>query len=344
MGVPPSIDRQETTFDKWALISVLGVWAGMVAAMLSWIAEYGRNVPWREDWAMVAALVGKQPHLMEWLWSQTMEHRTPIHRAAYLVLLKASGGDFRVGMIANAVALGGLCLAMILIARRLRGDQTRLADVFFPLVLLHLGHFDILFLGYNIQFWISTGLVCSWLMIIVNSRWPLSPKTAVVAAFTLVLLPLSGGHGMIFTPFIVLWLVAGMLLFRDDITARWIIPFEAACIFVSIALIGLYFIGYVSVTQSYPGIGWIVVASARFVGMALGPAGGAKSITGGLFCGVAALLLASGIIPLRRGLRNIFPAERFRAFGLLIFVGAMATLVFAIGWAVPIGVSKIAML
>ncbi|MBV9480026.1 MAG: hypothetical protein JO249_04630 [Acidobacteria bacterium] len=332
MSAPLSINRQGIIFDKWALISVLGVWAGMVAAMLSWIAEYGRNVPWAEDWVMVAALVGKQSHLMKWLWSQTMEHRAPIQRAAYLVLLKASGGDFRIGMIANAVALGGLCLATILIARRLRGGQTRLADVFFPLVFLHLGHFENIFRGWQLQFIISASLACVWLLIIVDSRWPLSSKVAVIAGITLVLLPLSGGGGMIFTPFVVLWITAGVLLFRKSMTARWIIPFEAACVFISIVLVIVYFVGYEFVTQTNPGVVAIIIASARFVGMALGPAGAAKSITGVLFCGVAFLLLASMIIPLRYGLLNTCPAERFRAFGLLIFAGAMATSTLAIGW------------
>ena len=215
MSVPFSIERQETAFQKWALIGVLGVWAGMVAAMLGWITAYGRNVPWDEDWVMVPALVGKEPHLLKWLWAQTEEHRTPIQKVVYLVLLKASGGDFRIGMIANAVALGGLCLAMILIARRLRGGQTRLADVFFPLILLHFGHFENIFRGWQLQFIISAGLVCVWLLIIVGGRWPLSSKVAVIAGITLVLLPLSGGHGMIFTPFVVLWLAAGVLLFPD---------------------------------------------------------------------------------------------------------------------------------
>src|SRR5438309_3316190 len=56
--------------------------------------------------------------------------------------LKISGGDFRIGMVANTLMLAGLCLAMILTARRIRGGQTRLADAFFPLALLHLGHWE----------------------------------------------------------------------------------------------------------------------------------------------------------------------------------------------------------
>ena len=141
-----SIDTREATLERWGLICVLAVCAGMVGTMLGWIGLYGSNLPWREDWFMVPALVGKEPHLLDWLWAQTMEHRTPIQKAVYLILLRASGGDFRIGMIVNSLMLGGLCLAMILMARRLRGGQTRLADAFFPLVLLHLGHLENIFL------------------------------------------------------------------------------------------------------------------------------------------------------------------------------------------------------
>jgi hypothetical protein len=230
----PSTNAHKATFERWALIGVLAVWAAMVGTMLSWIALYGSNVPWKEDWVMVSALVGKEPHLLGWLWAQTMEHRTPIQRAVYLLLLRASDGDFRIGMIADVLALGGISLVMISMARYLRGGETRLADVFFPLALLHLGHAEQIFLGYNIQFAISTSLICVWLMIIVGKRWPLSPNVAVTAGLTLVLLPLSGGNGMIFTPFVALWLAVGTFLYRRDIDARWLVLFESSCIFVAI--------------------------------------------------------------------------------------------------------------
>src|ERR1700730_8906727 len=136
----PATNASKGTFERWALISVLAVWVAMVAAMLSWVALYGFNVPWREDWFMVPALVGKEPHPLEWLWAQTVEHRTPIQRAIYLLLLRTSDGDFRIGMIADVVALGAICIFMLLMARHLRGGKTRLADAFFPLTLLHLGH------------------------------------------------------------------------------------------------------------------------------------------------------------------------------------------------------------
>src|SRR5258708_39468982 len=125
--------------DKWALTGVLALWAGMVSVVIGCIALYGRNVHLAEDWDMVPALIGQEPNLLEWLWAQNNEHRLPLQKAIYLVLLKASGGDFRIGMIANTLMLGGLSLASILTARRLLGGRTRLSDACFPLACLLAG-------------------------------------------------------------------------------------------------------------------------------------------------------------------------------------------------------------
>jgi hypothetical protein len=334
----PSTDRRGVTSEKLALIGVLAVWAGMVAAILGCITIYSYNAPYREDWLMVPALAGKEANFVHWLWAQNMEHRLPLQKAIYLFLLKVSGGDFRIAMPVNALMLAALCLAMILTVRRLRSGQIRLADAFFPLVFLHLGHLENIILGWQIQFVISTALICTWLLIIVGARWPLSPSIAMTAGLTLVLLPLSGGNGMIFTPFVAFWLAAGTFLYRSEMPARWIIPFQIACVIVSIALSGFYFLGYEPVTPRNPGIGLTIIAAARFIGMALGPVGGGtgrafpRSIIGILFCGVGCVLLASGMIPLRSELRSIRPAERFRVFGLLIFAAAMIALALLIAW------------
>ena len=170
---------------------------------------------------MVPPLVGQEPNLPEWLWAQNNEHRLPLQKAVYLALLKISGGDFRVGMFADTLMLAGLCLAMILTARRLRGGRTRPADAFFPLVLLHIGHMENLDLGVEIQFIISTVLICAWLLIIVRERWPLPPGPAAAAGLVLVLLPLSGANGVVFAPFVAAWSGLGTLWspLRDE---RWV--------------------------------------------------------------------------------------------------------------------------
>lgn len=320
-----------------ALPMVLALWAAMTAILLGCIAVYGHDVPLSEDWDMVPALVGRQPDLLGWLWAQNNEHRLPLQKAVYLFLLKISGGDFRVGMLADTLMLSGLCLAMILTARRLRGGQTRLADAFFPLVLLHPGHMENLIWGWEIQFVISTGLVILWLLIIIRETWPLPPKIALGAGSLLLLLPLCGANGVIFTPFAAFWLATGTALFCRETAARWIVPFHIACVAVSIALAGLYIAEYEQdLAHPNPGFWPTVLTGIRFVGIAIGPAGAGtvppKLFSGILFCSITFILLALTIIPLRIGLRRARGAERFRLYGLLIFAAAMAALVVAIAW------------
>jgi len=344
--------------DKWALSGVLALWAVMLSIVLGCVAMYGYSVPWREDWSMVPALVGQEQNLPHWLWAQTVEHRVPFPKAVYLVLLKISGGDFRIGMIANTLMLAGLSLAMILTARRIRGEQTRLADTFFPLALLHLGHWDNMIWGWAIAFVIPAVLVCVWLLIIVRCPWPLPPKIAVTVGLITVLLPLSSAVGLIFTPFVALWLAAGAILYQRGTSPRWVVPFQSACVIISIVFACRYFVHYVPPPErlyhfdQVPPPAFLVstlVTAVRFVGMSLGPVGAgigriltAESSTGGVpqsnisvvFCGVGALLWVSSMIPLRRGLglHRIGTSEGSRFFGFLIFAAAMAALALVLAW------------
>jgi hypothetical protein len=333
----PAATQHAAPSDRWALVGVLALWAGMVGTALGLIAIYGRNVPWREDWYMVPPLVGKEGNLLEWLWAPVMEHRLPFPKAIYLVLLKVSGGDFRIGMLANVLMLGGLCLAMLLMARYLRGGETRLADAFFPLVLVHPGHMENMIFGWQIAFVVPTVLVCMWLLIIVSDRWPLS--RAVTAGLMLVLLPLSAAIGLIFTPFVAFWLAAGTLLHRRNMSARWIAPFQIACVLVSVVTVGLYFASPSPGSPPInPGVEPTIVTAVRFIGMGLGPVGAGTGrifpqlLIGVIFCGVGVLLWASGVAVLRRGLLMVGPRERFRAFGFLIFAVAMTVLVLMLAW------------
>src|SRR4051794_19688327 len=95
----------EAGSDSWALAGVLALWAGMTMVALGVVAFYGYDLPFSEDWHMVRLLVGREPNLFQWLWAQNHEHRIPLPKALYLLLLKVSGGDFRTGMFANVLLL-----------------------------------------------------------------------------------------------------------------------------------------------------------------------------------------------------------------------------------------------
>src|SRR5262249_28769424 len=156
-------------------------------------------------------------------------------------------------------------------------------------------HWENMGWGWQIVFVISVILVCAWLLIIVDNSWLGSPKIAIAAGLVVVLLPLSGANGLLFTPFAASWLAAGTLLRRREIIKGWIPAFHSICVMVGTALTGLYFVGYELPPWAppNPGLGPTLLTGARFIGMALGPVGAGrfppKWITGGLVCAVVAI-------------------------------------------------------
>jgi hypothetical protein len=166
------------------------LWTAGVLAFALGIVLYGRSIPLAEDWNMVSALLGHEPNVAAWLWAQNNEHRLPVSRAIYLALLALTGGDFRSGMWANLVLLGGTCLAMLLVARKLRGGRSSIYDAILPLCLLHLGHWNNVVWSWQLQFVVAFVLIGSLLLLIVVEEWPYRPSTAVLSALALVMLPL----------------------------------------------------------------------------------------------------------------------------------------------------------
>src|SRR3989442_1390482 len=81
---------------------VWGTWAFLALAVVLYIAGYGHNVPYYDEWVMVDVLRGAQPVDAAWLWQAHNDHRIPIPKMVLLALYHLSGWDFRVGMYANA--------------------------------------------------------------------------------------------------------------------------------------------------------------------------------------------------------------------------------------------------
>src|SRR5688572_17992590 len=126
------------------------VWLVMVLIPLAYFVKDSHNIPFSEDWLLVSPLTGHEPDLLKWFWTQNNEHRIPFPRLILLGLLKVTHGDFRSGMLFNIIILAALALAMMYVARHLRGGRTSFADAFFPIALLHLGNWENLFWGWQL--------------------------------------------------------------------------------------------------------------------------------------------------------------------------------------------------
>ena len=321
--------------DRGARVFVWSVWLIMMLFALVCIAKYGRNIPLAEDWQLVAPLTGNEPNLVSWLWSQNNEHRVPLPRLILLVLLKVTNGDFRVGMFFNVITLGVLASLMILVARHLRGDRTDYADAFFPIALLHMGNWENLVWSWQVGFVLPTAIICGVLLVMIAHPTLTTPGAAVFTGVSLVLLPLCGGNGLLFVPFLGLWLsYCGVLQWyavKTNGGQRWTSGFLLGSAAIALCIIGLYFVGYQRPDWNppSPGVGASLQTGAKFLALGFGPVA-AKSWKLSIFVAFAVLVPSLGMAV--RGVLRHKGLERHRALGVLLFFCMLAVFALAMGW------------
>ena len=315
--------RRVSDFLAWA------VWAAMLLAAIACIARWGRNIPLAEDWLMVPALTGHEASIPDWLWAQNNEHRVALPKLVYLGLLTLTA-DFRSGMVFSAVLLAALAAALMLTARRIRGGTMAVTDVVFPVALLHIGNWENLVWGWQLQFVLSVALTGTVLVAIVRDPLP-TRRTLAVAAIALVLLPLSGANGLILTLALVPWLLAAAAGRRhvDPWGSR--LAIAAGC--MAVALVGLYFVDYVRPTWNAPSPGPVATAKTalKVLGFGFGPAVNGRwawAVAAATLVGLPAFFLAARLAVRPDGTGP----DRIRAFGVTSFLGGMVVLALAIGW------------
>ncbi|HMA02189.1 MAG: hypothetical protein ACM34L_13295 [Gemmatimonas sp.] len=328
------ISPSRTRAIRPATVVVWGTWAIMVLIALACIARYGRNIPLAEDWLMVPPMTGHEPHLASWLWAQNNEHRSPLSRLVLLGVL-ALTHDFRAGMVLNVASLSALAAGMILTARYLRDGETRASDAFFPIALLHLGDWENLVWAWQFQFVSSAVLICALMLAIARQRGTPTLRQAVVAAASLVLLPLTGASGLVFALALAPWAAWAGLAQRRSARAGKMSSASGTLLLssaiVAPILVAVYFIGYVTPWWNPPNPGRLqsLKTTLRFLALAWGAAV-RNAWTLSIIATVA--LLAVTLLLLVRALVDSAGSERQRAFGLLSFAGGCAVLALAIGW------------
>jgi hypothetical protein len=306
------------------------VWAGALAILLGFIARDGRNLPFEEDWLMVAPMTHHEPDLPGWLWSQNSEHRLPLPRLVNLGLLRATG-DFRSTMVFDTLILAAVAAGMLVAARKLRGGHTSLADGFFPLLLLNLGQWDNLVWAWQIQFVLPTVLACALLLVIVaRPSTPPAGLGGAGAAFAVASLPLAGANGLVLTPALAAWLVYAWWRRPEGAAATPGGRVAAVGALLACLLCGVYFVGYQSSpwNEASPGLVATLATTGKFIVFGLGPVTAKAWVVFGV---VTAAILVASVAGLVRALRTQ-REERLRALGLLAFFAAFAVLAVALGW------------
>lgn len=313
-----------------ANVFVWATWGGLLAYALFCLFRYAPNMPVAEDWRMVSALTGNEPDMPGWLWSQVNEHRIPIPRLIYLGLLKLSHGDVRVGMVFNVLLLGLLTAIAIRVCAYLRGGKLSLTDAFIPLVLLHTGHANNLFWGWQLSFVLPTVLTLVLLLLIIQYKSALKPSLAIAAGLCLLLLPLCGANGLLYVIPLAPWLlVEGSIQWqhKEQETKRWV----GVLLIGSVLLTGMegliYFIGYERPywNPSSPGLYATLKTGWMFQALGLGPA---VEYHWRLALLAIAFLLVPTFLLLLATIRRDYTPQSRRVWGLLSFF--LGSLLFAL--------------
>jgi hypothetical protein len=172
------------------------------------------------------------------------------------------------------------------------------------------------------------------LLIVVRTGGHLTPGAAVLAGVCLVSLPLSSGLGLAYAPALTLWFgYCGVRAWRSgEPSGKGTGVVMLAFCLATTLVVALYFVGYSKPAHhayEFDVAAWLRSSLALLslgFGLGIGVSGWPAS---GLV--VAGLLLASAMMLVRAWWKQ--PRERFRALGLLFFLGAFACLDVGMGWA-----------
>jgi hypothetical protein len=170
MPANAEVRPEQTTWDRIrdlaGLMTSWGVWVALTVALLLYVRQYSRNIPYMDDFAMVSMMTGAEPVSLRWAWAQHNEHRPLISRLIMVGLSRFVANDFRAPRYANVVLLSAMAAAMLILARRIRGSA-RATDVVLPLATLNVLQFESLMIGFAMNL-IATSLLAIALIVLVS--------------------------------------------------------------------------------------------------------------------------------------------------------------------------------
>ncbi|VTR91781.1 Putative uncharacterized protein OS=[Oscillatoria] sp. PCC 6506 GN=OSCI_3720052 PE=4 SV=1 [Gemmata massiliana] len=220
--------------------ALVAVWAVMTLGAFSFVAFIGTNAPYADEWDFVPALLGDEP-AGPWLWQQHNEHRMVLPRVVVLTYFWLTH-DFRTGMVLQVATLSILALVLMNLAADLRG-KPHWADAFFPVSLLHIGHWENFVMGYQVCF-VMFAVFATVLVVTALRITPVNAfRSGTIAGVILALVALTGGSGLVVVPPVSGWVAfIAVNVWRAGSKSRAVFLLLLAVL--PLVYLGLYFQGY----------------------------------------------------------------------------------------------------
>ncbi|MDO1446681.1 hypothetical protein Q0590_10490 [Rhodocytophaga aerolata] len=256
-----------------------------------------------------------------------------------LGLLKLTNGNFKAGMYVNVLLLSSLSLGVLLFLRNLRGGHTKYVDAFFPILLLHIGNWENMVWSFQLALLLPTLLEFVFFLVLIKNPLLNRQGAASAAGLILIVLPLSGGNGLLFVPPLALWLLyCGLVNWRNlsiSQSRNRVSGILLTCSLVSVLLCGVYFIGYIPTTWNPPSPGMVesIMTTGKFVLLSVGPAVKYSwKIAGLAIIGICSLVGWCLYLVIKASWQRKQTEEQHRAWILLFLFLIMVAFSIAIGW------------
>ena len=327
-ALAPVEDRRQ----RAVRLFVWATWLLMTGAVLWFVHRFASRAPTGDDWTiLIPPLTGMYELTPRMLWAQANEHRLPLIKVILVPLGRLTHGAFVVENYINALVLSGLAATLIATARRLRGAY-RVTDLFFPLALLHFGHYEVLLGRMNLNHVLSGGLAGLVLVVLASQHGPLTPRQAWLPGGVMLALPLCGANGLPVVVAGVAWLAYAAWDARRDGPAGGIARPLAllAPALTATALVGFYFVDYKRVVghPTPPSLGAVLHTSAQALSSSFTV--WVPRLWPWLGLVVPALAALTGALLVHRWWAD--RTERVRAAGLLLYLGAGLGAALGVGW------------
>lgn len=153
--------------DPWKRV-VAGWWLLLTVSLFGYVAYFGPDLPFQDEWTLLPPLVGEHP-LVPWLLERHNEHFYPLPRLVWYTLHQVSGGWFKTSMFASVGFASWAAWLLLRTTRKLRGRSAP-ADLLVPALLLHLGHWENWFMGYQVAFTLPVALAAGAVALLAEGR------------------------------------------------------------------------------------------------------------------------------------------------------------------------------
>ena len=184
--------RTEPIPDRGAFLFVALIWAVMTGVGLVYVVRFGPTVLRWDDYTMVSRITLAEPITLSWLWSQQNEHRIPLILLVLLGLFRSSAADPRPALFVTVGVLSATSAVLLGALRKARGSSSY-SDAILPIILLNLGHHEILLWASCLMYSLTPALMGFLLALVVRCGREPGLATMTSAGIVVALLPLCGG-------------------------------------------------------------------------------------------------------------------------------------------------------